>query len=153
MAPASATPADTAKAQKNCPVESTTKPVMAGAATPARLATKFCRPVHLPAANGPASVCVMAQWLDAKTPYEAQANNSRIRDAVWLGIAVTPRMMVAKPRPNPVQVFRTRLGAAPAAMARSDSQPAAVVAAAVTRYARDPSEAISRIQKWRSRTR
>ena len=32
-----------------------------GAITPARLENAFCRPVHLPAASGPARVCVIAQ--------------------------------------------------------------------------------------------
>src|SRR6266567_7341701 len=44
------------KAQKNRPVLSTTKPVTTGAIHPARLPKKFCSPVHLPAACGPASV-------------------------------------------------------------------------------------------------
>ena len=67
-APIKTTAADTAKAQKKLSVLSTTNPVMAGAVTPAMLAMQFCSPVHLPAAVGPASVCVMAQWLDAKIP-------------------------------------------------------------------------------------
>src|ERR1035441_2680552 len=148
MAPLSATPAQTANAPKKRPVAFTTNPVMADAATPARFATNFCRPLHFPAARGPARVCVIAQWLDEKMPYDIHASSSRIIDAVRLGRTVTPIMMVAKPSPKPVQVLRTRVGATPAAIARSDNHPAAMVATADTTYAKDPIEAISLIEKW-----
>src|SRR5665213_212917 len=104
-------------------------------------------PLHFPAAKGPARVCVMAQWLDAKTPYDMQANNSRNMDAVRFGKTVTPTIKVAKPSPNPVQALRTRVGATPAAMKRSDNSPATVVAAAVTKYASEPREPICCIEK------
>src|SRR5262249_42516923 len=54
--PATNTPTVTAIAVTKLPVRSTVNPVRAGATTPAKLAKPFCRPVHRPAARGPASV-------------------------------------------------------------------------------------------------
>src|SRR5712692_9113663 len=56
------------KAHTKFPVRSTANPVTAGAATPAKFPTKFCKPVHLPAARGPASVCVIAHTFEAFSP-------------------------------------------------------------------------------------
>src|ERR1035437_3725539 len=151
--PIRATAAETAKAQKNWPVLSTTNPVMAGAVTPARFPTKFCKPDHLPAARGPAMVWVMAQWLEANTPYDMQPSIRKTMDATGLETHATARIIVAPPNPPPVQVLRTRVGVTPAAMKRSDSHPAIVVAVAVAKYAREPMVAITFIEKCRSRTR
>ena len=67
-APTEATAEVIMNAVMNLPVLSTTSPVTAGAATPARLPMKFCNPVHLPAADGPARVWVIAHTLEAHTP-------------------------------------------------------------------------------------
>jgi hypothetical protein len=67
-APTDATAEVIANAIINFPVLFNTSPVTAGAATPARLPTKFCNPVHLPAADGPARVWVIAHTLEAHTP-------------------------------------------------------------------------------------
>src|SRR6266481_9579118 len=63
------------KAHTKFPVRSTANPVTAGAATPAKFPTKFCKPVHFPAARGPASVCVIAQMFDAFIPKAALATS------------------------------------------------------------------------------
>jgi len=74
-------------------------------------------------------------------------------DATGLATQATATIIVAPPNPAPVQVLRTRVGVAPAAMKRSDSHPAIVVAEAVTKYAAEPMVAIRAIEKCRSRTR
>src|SRR5580658_2676182 len=56
------------KAKKNEPVLSTMNPVTTGAAIPARFPAQFWMPVHLPAANAPARVCVIAQRLPLYNP-------------------------------------------------------------------------------------
>ena len=54
--PATNTAAVMPNGARKLPVFSTTSPVNAGPITPAQLAKPFCRPVHRPAAWGPASV-------------------------------------------------------------------------------------------------
>src|SRR5260370_7696360 len=62
------------KAQKNRPVLSTTKPVITGAIHPARLPKKFCSPVHLPAACGPATAHSIPQLLKQLIPHHPPPN-------------------------------------------------------------------------------
>jgi hypothetical protein len=76
IVPASAMPVNMAKGQEDWPVRSKTSPVTAGATIPARLPTKFWKPVHRPAACGPASVCVIAQRLEAEAPKKITPNKS-----------------------------------------------------------------------------
>ena len=78
---------------------------------------------------------------------------SRTIEIVGSGVTATARMMVANANPTAVHVFRTFVGVAPRAIARSASHPVAVVALAVTTYASAPMLAILSIEKWRSRTR
>src|SRR5262249_34241176 len=121
------TPAATTKAQKNSPVFSNTTPVSQGATTPARLPTKFCRPVHLPAASGPAMVCVIDQRLHVKMPKETQESIRNVIAVVWSEAMETPRMMVENVSPTPANPLRTRVVSAPPAIHRSDVQPQIVV--------------------------
>src|SRR5260370_21527334 len=72
-APARSRAKTPAKAQKNSPVWWTIHPVIHGAATPARFPKAFCIPVHLPAARGPAIVCVTAHKFEEKRPKPRQA--------------------------------------------------------------------------------
>src|ERR1019366_15737 len=116
-------PVATAKAQKNWPVRATTKPVSADAATPARLPTPFCTAVHLPAAGGPASVWMRAQWLELHIPKKTHARNSKTMERSLLSTITTGRMMVDNVRPPTVKVLRTRVGVAPAAIQWSESHP------------------------------
>jgi len=78
-------------------------------------------------------VCVMAQWLDANTPYDMHPSMRKTMDATGLETQATATITVAPPNPAPVQVLRTRVGVAPAAMKRSESHPVMVVEVAVTR--------------------
>src|SRR5450759_3281994 len=110
---------------------STTNPVTAGAITPAKLAKQFCNPDHLPAASGPAIVWVIAQWLDAKMPYEKQASIRNAIEATVPGIITTNRITVENVSPVIVHVFRTLVGEIPAAIKRSEIHPANVVDTAV----------------------
>src|SRR5580692_4094433 len=113
-------PVATAKAQKNCPVRATTSPVSAGAATPARFPTPFCTAVHLPAAGGPASVWMSAQWLELHIPKKMQARNNSAIERSLLFTTTTGRITVDSSRPPTLHVLRTRVGVATEAMQWSD---------------------------------
>lgn len=69
-----------AKAQKNCPVSCTTKPVTTGATIPAMLPRQFCTPAHLAAARGPASVCPIAKQVAELKPKDRSALGDRAAD-------------------------------------------------------------------------
>ena len=74
-------------------------------------------------------------------------------DAVGSETTVTARMTVANAKPPAVHALRTRVGVAPAAIERSDNQPASGGGAATTRYASEPTVAMLSIENCRSRTR
>src|ERR1700680_198003 len=140
MAPASNTPAVTANAQKKCPVRCTTKPVSAGDTIPAKLPTKFCSPVHLPAARGPAIVCVIAQRCEGKTPAPAQVTKRKSAASRQSEVnATTARHeheLIASP--VAVKVFRTRVGLPPPAIHRSETHPEISADTARMPYAAPP---------------
>jgi len=81
-------------------VLSTTNPVMAGAATPARFPTKFCKPDHRPR-RGAGDGLRDGPVLDANTPYDMQPSIRKTMDATGLETQATPRMIVAPPNPLP----------------------------------------------------
>src|ERR1035441_435069 len=145
-------PVATAKAQKNWPVRATTKPVSAGAATPARLPKPFCTAVHLPAAGGPASVWISAQWLELHIPKKMHARNSRAMDRFLLSTIATGRMTVDNVRPPTVHVLRTRVGVAPAAIQWSESHPHSTEESPIDRNASALMLAIWSLEKLRSFT-
>src|ERR1700680_2669498 len=108
----------------------------AGAIHPAKLPVKFCSPVHFPEVVGPASVCVTDQRLEVHIPRPIQ---TRIRMATAMrGLATMPtrRMLEAIRGPTPVNVLRTRVGVAPAAIHLSESQPDTSAEIAKTKKAR-----------------
>src|SRR5205823_387143 len=126
---------------------------MAGAARPARLARQFCKPVHFPAAMGPAMVCAIAQWLEANMPYDAQANIRQAIEATSPCTTATNTIEVARPSPVIAQVLRTRVGVAPAMIARSASTPVMMVVIPVTQKASPPTPAMADMENPRSLTR
>src|SRR6185312_2928580 len=77
-APARTITAATTNAIANDNVCSTTKPVNQDAATPERFPMPFCKLVQRPAARGPASVCVIAQWFDVNVPNDAHDSSRRV---------------------------------------------------------------------------
>src|SRR6185437_16928151 len=83
-APTKATTPVTPNARRELPLSWTIRPAVQGATIPERLATPFCRLDHRPAKLGPASVCAIAQWLDAKIPYptDAMASTAREREGL-----------------------------------------------------------------------
>src|SRR6266850_8135934 len=106
-----------------------TNPVTAGAMTPARFPTKFCKPVQRPAILGPARVWVMAQILDPHMPPAANASRSRITETVEPARAQPRRSSPALPAPTPAKVLRTRVGVPPEAIHRLEIQPKTTAAA------------------------
>src|SRR5512133_459955 len=104
---------------------------------PDRLPIPFCRLVQRPAARGPARVCVIAQWLDVKVPNAMHANMRSAIDAVESRTATTGRMVVEPSSPATTIVLRTRVGVPPAAIQRSEIQPAQSVAPAIAKNAID----------------
>src|SRR5579864_1228234 len=151
MAPPSNTPAATVNAQKKCPVRPTTNPVSAGA-MPAKLPTKFCTPVHLPAASGPASVCVMAQRLEVHSPAAAQVKKRKSVARSELNANATMAKQKTEPsaKPRAVNVLRTRVGVPPRAIQKSEIQPEIKAETARMRYAAPPIFPIFCIEKCRS---
>ena len=119
------------KAQKNRPVLSTTKPVTTGAIHPARLPRKFCRPVHLPAGCGPASVWVIAQALEALIPQNAAANSRHTTENTGSLTTQAASEIPAPTCPTTINVLRTMVGVFPKAMHRSEAHPADVAATAI----------------------
>src|SRR5215472_16517109 len=142
-----------AKGQKKLPVWSSTKPVTLGATIPAKLPTKFCSPVHRPAACGPASACVIAQTFDELMPRKevvritaAVENPGPVRTAANAKIA-------APAIPPLVNVLRTRVGEAPRAIHQSDRRPQIAAVTAQERYDPPAMTAMRSIEKWRPRTK
>src|SRR5579859_1012019 len=153
MAPSTLTAAVMAKAQKNWPVRPTTKPVSAGATIPAKLPTKFCKPVHLPATRAPASVWVTAHRFEEQIPIDTQTRNSKAMAPRGSRITDTSTMEQEKSGPAPVNVLRTRVTEAPAAIQRSEAHPEIAADTAVPRKATPLTTDIVEIEKWRSCTR
>src|ERR1700746_3383858 len=119
------------KAQKNRPVLSTTKPVTTGAIHPARLPKKFCSPVHLPAACGPARVWVIAQVLETLTPQNTAANSRHPTESTGPPTTQVASEIPATTCPTTINVLRIRVGVSPEAMQRSETHPADVAATAI----------------------
>ena len=82
-----------------------------------------------------------------------RANMRKVIAPVELCTKTTPTTTVAKASPNEVQALRTRVGVAPAAMARSAIQPVTTVATAVTQKTTALNLDIWSMEKPRSRTR
>src|SRR5579884_669087 len=110
---------------------------------PARLPTKFCAPVHRPAANGPAQVCVIAQRFDEKMPYPNADAQSNASDVVASCTMTAPSITVEARRPITQNDFRILFGLAPFAIIRSDNQPDPVVEIATANNGSAPKMDIS----------
>src|ERR1700674_2336161 len=104
------------KAHTKFPVRSTTNPVTAGAATPAKFPTKFCKPVHLPAARGPARVCVIAHTFEAFSPKAALATSRKATASSGPAMAHAARKTPPTNCPVPIMLFRTNVALHPAAI-------------------------------------
>src|SRR5882762_9582376 len=128
-------------------------PMSVGAIHPARLPVKFCRPVHFPDVAGPASVCVTAQRFEVHMPRPMQARIRIAMAARWLATIPTSTILEAITGPAPVNVLRTRVGEAPAAIHLSESQPETSAVAANTKKARLVTKDMTWTEKWRSRSR
>src|SRR5262245_12122456 len=92
---------------------------------PAKFANPFCRPVHFPAAAGPARVCVIAQWLDENKPEAIYPKMSKIIERVRLETMAAGKISIEPTRPDSTIVLRTNVGEAPRAIHRSEIQPPA----------------------------
>src|SRR2546423_10315894 len=128
-------------------------PVSAGAIHPARFPVKFCRPVHLPAVDAPARVCVIAQRLEVHMPMPRQTKTSRAMAAVWLDTIETRIMLDARIGPAPVNVLRTHVTLAPVAIHRSESHPEVIAETAMLKKAPALAIDIRCTEKWRSLTK
>ena len=74
----------------------------------------FWMPAHLPAASGPASVCVTAQTLEVKMPSDNEAAMSRPNDIERSATKAADSMSAAHSKsPVMTKVFRTRVGVPP----------------------------------------
>ena len=121
---------------------------------PAKLPNMFCHPVHLPAAPGPASVCVMAQMLEVNSPKERLAAIKSTMQTI--GSRTMHRgknQQVVISMPPAEKVLRTRVGLPPRAIHKSDAQPPAVEEIAMPQNGMEPRTAIIPAEKCRSRTR
>src|SRR5579859_3527920 len=99
------------------------RPMRAGAIQPAQLPMKFCSPVHFPAVDGPAKVCVIDHRLEVPMPSPMQTRNRMDMAMRWLAMSPTSSRLEATSKPVPVKVLRTRVGVPPAAIHRSEIQP------------------------------
>src|SRR5438034_3535289 len=111
-------------------------------------------PAHLPAAVGPARVCVMAQTLEVKIPNEIDA--AMISPSDNEGFATNAAGAISPAHsdmPTPTKALRTRVGVAPLAIHRSEAQPPAIEVPAMPQNGKDPKIAIAFIEKPRSFTR
>ena len=107
----------------------------------------FCTLLQRPAIAGPASVWVMAQWLEAKAPYPTHAVASTANDGAGelRGIKASASRLDATARPPTTAARRTRVGEWPAAISRSVAHPAASVDAAISRNTAEVSRDIAPI--------
>ncbi len=92
-----------------------------------------CIAVHLPAACGPASVCVMAHTFEANIPYHRQASINNAMASVSSRTNATGKIIVDSASPRPANVFRTRVGEPPRATQRSEIQPEITLETATVR--------------------
>ena len=113
----------------------------------------FCNPVQRPAASGPASVCVMAQWLDEKSPNAMYAAISKAMETRRSGARTAGNMSVASTIPLTTKLLRTVVADAPRVIQRSDAQPPSSDALALAANGSDASTAIIFIERPRSETR
>ena len=119
------------------------RPVTTGTTIPAIFPDIFCIPVHFPAAAVPASVWVIAQWLELKRPRQKQAALRSQSASVWsLTIAAGMSIKANKVRPPITKVLRTRVGVAPESIQRSETKPPTTAPAAIDQNGSDPSWAI-----------
>src|SRR6266446_9612940 len=141
------------RAHTKFPVWPTVNPVTVGAATPARFPAKFCKPVHLPAARGPASVCVITHTFDVFNPYAALAINRNATARSGPAIAQAASKTPPTNCPVPIIVFRTNVALHPAAIHRSEAAPEITDTNAISRYASAPIFPMRSSENCRSRTR
>src|SRR5208337_4471298 len=120
-----------AKAKKNKCVTDSTRPVTAGATTPAKLPMQFSIPVHFPATSGPAKDCVSAQWFDENKPYTKLATNSRPSESLALPTSIDAAMKTQHPHsPMETKAWRTRAAGRPRRIMASAASPAVIDEAA-----------------------
>src|SRR5512135_635981 len=100
---------------------------------PARLPIKFWKPVHRPAACGPARVWVMAQRLEELALQKITPAIIRKTQSAGPLTADRPSRSPESASPPATNVLRTRVGVAPAEIQRSEYQPAKVADAAPSR--------------------
>ena len=104
---------------------------------------KFCIPVHLPAASGPANVCVMAHTFEVKMPndtHEAIRNPDENQESATSAAgSINPAHINS---PVTAKVLRTRVGVPPRAIQRSEAHPPASDATAIPQNGNEPSTAI-----------
>src|SRR5271168_4549495 len=98
-------------------------PETIGAITPASCPAVFCMPVHLPAAAGPARVCVIAQWFDAYIPNATYATLRSATQRLRSETIAAGTMMVESRSPPATKVFRTRVGVPPRLIHVSEAHP------------------------------
>src|ERR1700733_3784340 len=126
-------------------------PVRAGESTPPRLPTAFWIPVHEPAANGPANVCVIAHTLDVKKPNAEQlTTNSAAETCGVRTTAAGSRVTQQSSIPPATNVLRTLVTPPPAAIHRSDHHPPIIDVAAIAQNGNDPKTATLRMERPRS---
>ena len=131
-------------------MRSTTNPVSAGETIPAKLPRKFCRPVHLPAARGPASVCVMAQRFEVHSPAPAQVKKeksvaSRESNAK---AATAKQKTVSQRQAERSEGLAHTSRSAPRAIQKSEIQPEIKAESARMRYAAPPIPPIFCMEKF-----
>src|SRR5580704_8079704 len=92
---------------------------------PAKLPTKFCRPVHFPAAEGPASVCVIAQRFEVQSPAPAHVRKRKsVASRSSNAKATTAKQKTElSASPSEVKVLRTRVGVPPRSIQKSEMLP------------------------------
>src|SRR5438105_846387 len=119
------------------------RPVTMGAATPAKFPAQFCRPVHLPAPCGPASVCVMHQLFELVRPKENDATTSKlIANIGFCAIAESIKNRAHDNTPVITNVFRTNVVFPPRAIQRSETEPPNKAPAATAQNGREPAKAM-----------
>src|SRR5882672_1426718 len=108
-----------------CPVQSTVNPVKAGPTMPARFPIPFCKPVHLPTACDPASVCENAQRPELPIPQPTAATMSH-PSGEWDPTEEQPRNPIAAVvHPRIIADLRTTVVVAPLLIQKSVNQPVA----------------------------
>src|SRR5574340_816532 len=119
--------------------------------TPAPFAMQFWIPTQRPAADEPAMAWETAKMFGLMRPSPIEASTSQATDQPALDVTQPSRQTATHTDPTPSWRLRTTVGDAPAAMLRSPSHPAQIVASARTTYAPPPISAIRVIDQWRDR--